>query len=404
MKRIGMLLLFVVGVFPASAQEAQNRVDSARVWYSIGKDYLLKKRYDDAIRDFVKALEYNDTFALAYLDLAQAYLGKATQIYERNHDDSWKAFVDSARVVYETMRKKLPGDSRALQGLGYLYGVVLKDVDRGLSYYREALKLDPENTDVAFGLAKLLETAGRVDEAEQFFKNILAKDSTNDAYAGAYGLFLSRQKRYDEAIPLLERGIRKYPTNKDLLGAYVQSALAINKKSLKNRDILEKALGYLNQLIEMDPGDVQQYIRRADILDRLGQKERALKDLDKAMELNPNYATPYLKKAGILLDLNRGQEAEQLLQKALGLDQVKQYPPYQAAAYSLLGYIYYQRGYRQYKGKDYKAAMNFFKQAKQYYTSCGAISGTPYTATCQEMQKKSEKMEKKAYRKDVGIE
>ncbi len=403
MNRIGLILL-VMAVVPAKAQEAQTQVDSARVWYSIGKDYLLKKRYDDAIRDFVKALEYNDTFALAYLDLAQAYLGKATRIYERNHDDSWKAFVDSARVVYETMRQKLPQDSRSLQGLGYLYGVVLKDVERGLTYYREALKLDPENTDVAFGLAKLLETAGRVDEAEQFFKNILAKDSTNDAYAGAYGLFLSRQKRYEEALPLLERGIRKYPANKDLLAAYVQSALAINKKSLKNREILEKALDYLNQLIEMDPGDVQQYIRRSDILDRLGQKNKALADLDKAMELNPNYATPYLKKAGILLDLNRGQEAEQLLKKALELDQVKQYPPYQAAAYSLLGYIYYQRGYRLFKGKDYKASMDHFKQAKQYYASCSAIPNTPYTSSCQDMQKKSEKMEKKAYRKYVGID
>ncbi len=398
-----MGLVFLMGPGVAQAQMPETPADSAKIWYSIGKDYLLKKRYDDAIRNFKRALSYNDTFALAYLDLAQAYLGKAQKIYEANRNGEWKAWVDSARVVYETMSEKLPEDSRAYQGLGYLYGVVLKEQDKGLEYYRKAVEMDPSNTAAAFGLAKLLARMGRASEADSLFQAIIARDTANVAYRGAYGMFLVDQKRYAEAFAYLEEAIQAYPDNEDLLASYVDAALKVNEKDVTNREALRKALGYLSRLIEKSPRKATLYLKRAKVYEKLGQKSKAIEDLDQVLALSPDYVPALLKKAALLVDLKQYDKAETLLRHILELDEVQNHPAYRAAALSLRGYVYYVWGWNKYKDRAWADAEETFQKAKAFYQACAELA-SPYARSCQDGVAKAEKMEKKAYRKKVGIE
>ncbi len=400
MKRFLWLVLLAT---PVWAQMPETPADSAKIWYSIGKDYLLKKRYDDAIRNFRRALAYNDTFALAYLDLAQAFLGKAQEIYARNHDGDWKVYVDSARVVYETMSQKLPRDSRAYQGLGYLYGVVLKEQEKGLEYYRKAVAMDSTNTAAAFGLAKLMAQMGRAKEADTLFRTIIQRDTANAAYRGAYGMFLVDQGRYREAFPYLEEALEAYPDNADLLRSFVEAALAVNKKEVRNRAALRKALTYISRLLEKSPRDPGLYLKRSQVYEKLGNVDKALADLDQVLALSPNYVPAMLKKAALLVDAKRYDEAERVLGEILGLEEVKSNPQYRAAALSLRGYVYYVWGWNQYRARSWADAESQFRKAKEFYQACAELS-TPYAASCADGVKKAEKMEKKAYRKKVGIE
>ena len=400
MKRLLWLALMVA---PAWAQMPETPADSAKIWYSIGKDYLLKKRYDDAIRNFRRALSYNDTFALAYLDLAQAFLGKAQKIYEQNRNGEWKVYVDSARMVYETMREKIPGDSRAYQGLGYLYGVVLKEQEKGLEYYEKAVAMDSSNTAAAFGLAKLMARMGRAKEADTLFRTIIQRDTANAAYRGAYGTFLVDQKRYEEAFPYLEEALEAYPDNTDLLRNFVEAALAVNKKEVRNREVLQKALTYAGRLIEKSPRDPGLYLKRAQVYEKLGNVDKALADLDQVLSLSPSYVPAMLKKAALLVEAKRYDEAERVLSEILTLDEVPNNPQYRAAALSLRGYVYYVWGWNQFKARSWEKAEEQFRRAKEFYQACAALS-TPYAAGCADGVKKAEKMEKKAYRKKMGIE
>jgi len=400
MRRLLWLGLMAV---PAWAQMPQTPADSAKIWYSIGKDYLLKKRYDDAIRNFQRALSYNDTFALVYLDLAQAFLGKAQEIYAQKQNEEWKAYVDSARVVYETMTRKLPEDSRAYQGLGYLYGVVLKEQEKGLEYYRKAVALDSTNTAAAFGLAKLMAQMGRAGEADSLFRFILRRDTANAAYRGAYGMFLVDQKRYEEAFSYLEEALEAYPENADLLTNFVDAALAINKEQVQNRTVLQKALIYVSRLLEKSPRDPGLYLKRSQIYEKLGNVEKALSDLDQVLALSPGYVPAMLKKAALLVDTKRYDKAERVLSEILAMDEVQKNPQYRASALSLRGYVYYVWGDNHYKARSWADAEEHFRKAKEFYQACAGLS-TPYAASCAEGVKKAENMEKKAYRKKVGIE
>lgn len=401
MKRLAWLFLVLPAV--GWAQMPETPADSAKIWYSIGKDYLLKKRYDDAIRNFRRALSYNDTFALAYLDLAQAFLGKAQEVYEANHNGDWRAFVDSARAVYETMLQKLPDDSRAYQGLGYLYGVVLKEQEKGLEYYKKAVAVDSTNTAAAFGLAKLMAQMGRAKEADSLFRAIIQRDTANVAYRGAYGMFLVDQEQYGKALPYLEEALEAYPDNMDLLRSYVDAALALNQKEVKNREALRKALTNVSRMLEKNPRDATLYLKRSQIYEKLGNVDKAVADLDQVLALSPNYVPALLKKAGLLVDAKRYDEAERVLSQILSLEEVKNNPQYRAAALSLRGYVYYVWGWNQYKARSWADAETQFRQAKEFYQACAALS-TPYAKSCADGVQKAEQMEKKAYRKKVGIE
>ena len=68
----------MLGAQENSAPETTTAIrDSAKVWYSIGKDYFIKKRYEDAVRNFKRALEYDSTF----VELSLIHISEPTRPY-----------------------------------------------------------------------------------------------------------------------------------------------------------------------------------------------------------------------------------------------------------------------------------------------------------------------------------
>ena len=54
----------------------KNKVSQARLYYSFGADYLMKRNYDDAIKNFQRALKESTDFESAAIGLGKAYQGK----------------------------------------------------------------------------------------------------------------------------------------------------------------------------------------------------------------------------------------------------------------------------------------------------------------------------------------
>ncbi|MEO0163937.1 MAG: tetratricopeptide repeat protein, partial [candidate division WOR-3 bacterium] len=224
MKRIAILL--IVGLYSCTtAGEKKPKItpeearDSLKVWYAIGKDYLVKAednraQYDDAIRNFRKAFYYasqiqdkKDTlFKLLLVDYAYAFL--------RNKQ------LDSAEYYYRKLIEADSTDTRGWQGLGFLYGIVNKDYGKAEEFYKKALTFSPDDPDVLFGLAKVYELSGRQDKAKEIYEEAIKKDSQNFALNKSYGNFLFEAGNYKEAIKYLERAynLSEKKDDKKLLG------------------------------------------------------------------------------------------------------------------------------------------------------------------------------------------
>ncbi|MCU0704309.1 MAG: tetratricopeptide repeat protein [Fimbriiglobus sp.] len=107
--------------------------------------------------------------------------------------------IDVARQRFQHALKKDPKNKGALLGLAKLY-TWAGDRDRAVATYSEALKLYPNDKEVAFALMR---THIRFEEwpaAAKACESALALDKENRTFRKAYGVVLAKAERWDEAF------------------------------------------------------------------------------------------------------------------------------------------------------------------------------------------------------------
>jgi Tfp pilus assembly protein PilF len=338
--------------------------DSMKVWYAIGKDYLIKAEdgrasYEDALRNFRKSLYYSqylgnekDTILnLLLVDFAYAFL--------KNNQ------LDSSEYYYTKLTEIDPKDPRGWQGLGFLYGIVRRDYEKAENFYKKALEVSPDNPEVLFGLAKVYELMGKHDMAKKIYDDAIKRDSLNPALNRSYGLFLIEIGDYKGAIYYLERAYRfsEKKDDKKLLENLVD---AYRKAWEKDKTVnLRNSLKYANELVSLDTSNYAYYLKRASIYENIGMLKEALADYKKAYSLNPDAKALLLKQAFIYNDLGNRAEAENLAREVAGSKELDS--NIRASAWSLIGDIRQNRGLELYKNKKYEDAVSTFDSALAAY-------------------------------------
>ncbi len=376
----------------------QERLDSARVWYSVGKDDLLKAldgraEFETAIKELKKAYGYTmakdttgqlDTLRKNIaLDLAYAYL-KSKE-------------VDSSEYYYRAVIGMDSTDPRGWQGLGFLYGIVKEDYVKAEEFYKKALELSPDNPDILFGLAKVYEKAGREEDAEKLYKEALQRNPDNPALNKSYGDFLFEKGKYVEAIEYLEKAYEKRSDNKDLLKTLVDAYLKAKKEGA---DVdLEKALPYATKLIELadTTEKYKYYLKRAKLYEKLGKKKEAIADYEKALELNPNAKALKVRLAYLYDDLGNAAMAEKLAKEVVNDKEIE--ARYRAPAWALLGDIRQRRAIALYKKKKYEQAVSMFDSAIAAYQQAAVLGTGSIKTYAQRQLDRVKKWRKKAWRK-----
>ena len=411
MKRLLLSLILLTGTIFAQEQQQAEPVDSAKVWFSIGRDYLNKNMFEDAIRNFKRSLRCNPNFIPAHLELAKAYIGIGTSYISKGISDTGYMFIDSAEAVYWKIREIDSTDSRGLQGLGFIYSVIKKDYNKAIEYYKSALSVDPENVDALYGLAKVYQNIGEKTAADSVYKAAVNKNPNSVGINYSYGLFLVELSRYDEAIPYLERalqlGIEDKDKEKEVLVAIVKSGVEGGKNK---KELYQKVLPYADTLIKIDSTNYVYYIYRGDIYAGIGKRAQALKDYDAAINLSDNNPVAILKKAMYLTyDLKLYNDAVPVIQKLIGLPELTDY--YKALGYFLLGDAYFgiaNSTYQNAKAKGNRAgageAVRYYEMAKDAYTNALKYADANLKDQIKKRYEMAEKNRSKAFGVWKGIE
>ncbi len=411
MKRLIALIILIGFSAAQQTQPQQEPVDSAKIWFSIGLDYSKKNMFEDAIRNFKRSLKYNSCFIPAHLELAKAYVGLATTYMQRGSNDTANIYLDSAEVVYSKVSQIDSTDSRGWQGLGFIYSVVKKDYNKALEYYKKAVSIDPQNGDALYGLAKTYQIIGEKNKADSVYKAAIQRNPKSVGLNYSYGLFLVELNRFEEAIPYLEKayelGIEDKDKEKEVLLALVKSSLEVGKTK---KDLNNKAINYVNVLIERDSFNYTYYINRGDAFASLGRTTQALKDYDKAIELSGGNAVTYLKKAMYLTyDLKRYNEAIPVIQKLLQVEGLTDY--YRALGYFLLGDSYlgignatYQTAKANNNRKGAGDAAEYYERAKDAYSQALKYADASLKDQISRRYETAEKNRSKAFGVWKGIE
>ena len=224
--------------------------------------------------------------------------------------ESLKAAVASIRVGdYDAGARRclavLQTDER--NGLAWHVLAICREksghLSEALNAYDAALRILPEDANIAHDLARLAQRLGHLDIAEKLLRKFLLIEPGHIEGTNNLACVLRDQKRYQEAIDALRELIQIEQTNPTLwntLGTV-----------LSDQGQMKESLTFFDEALRIDPAFAKARYNRANVLQPLGRPAQALDDLDEALK---GAETPYehammrMARAMTLMGLGRLKE------------------------------------------------------------------------------------------------
>ncbi|WP_428152430.1 tetratricopeptide repeat protein [Brevundimonas sp.] len=248
--------------------------------------------------------------AIRRLSHALADRKGATLKAQRKAIESLKAAVASIRVGdYDTGARRclavLQVDEH--NGLAWHVLAICREksghLSEALNAYDAALRILPEDANIAHDLSRLAGRLGHLDIAEKLLRKFLSVHPGHIEGTNNLACVLRDQKRYQEAIDALRDLIQIEQTDPTLwntLGTV-----------LSDQGQMKESLTFFDEALRIDPAFAKARYNRANALQPLGQAERALADLDKALkgaESPYEHAMMRMARAMTLMGMGRLKE------------------------------------------------------------------------------------------------
>ncbi len=230
-------------------------VDSGAI-YSAAVAALNGKMYDEAEKDFRKAIEIKYSLEDSYINLANLYK-------EKGDKENYKATLAEAREV-------LPSSQEIITAEINIY-LESKEFDKALENLNVAIQNDPQNFLLFFVRGNIYDTKqasmlneGKKDESRPFF------EKAKEDYAKALSV---KEDYFDAAYSL---GALYYNRGAEMLNeANMISDDAKNKAAKEKADQqLRDALPYLEKAHELEPDDVSTMTSLKELYARTNQMEK----------------------------------------------------------------------------------------------------------------------------------
>ncbi len=196
----------------------------------------------------------------------------------------------------------------------YHYGQSLRDagrLDEAFRHYEIAIKYHPGYADAYVELGGVVHEQGQFEKALTYFESALKIKPHLFGALANMGLALSKMGRYDEAAVYLDRASQVAPDN-----MIIYQSMADNE-ALAGR--YESAKKYCRILLDAGFEDPKLLTNYGFSLVQTGEPQKAVEIYRRAIELEPNYLSAYNNLGFALLKLNQIQAAAQAFTKALSL-------------------------------------------------------------------------------------
>jgi tetratricopeptide (TPR) repeat protein len=287
-------------IYPFHTVSSKLEVIDADAYNARGNANFGKKEYDEAIRDYGRAIELDPKFIHGYLNRALAHCQK------KEYDE---AIRDSNKAI-----RLNPRDSQGYHIRGFIYSAKgkytraieeyseatsldpkneLAFIDRGVARthkkqyewarwdFNIAIELNPKNAEAYVGKADNYYLQGAYDLAIKDYSKAIELDPNNAVVYTLRGISYAKKKDYESALRDYDKAIELEPKNS---GLHVEKGVIYLAMRDYNRAIQE-----LNKAIGMDPNNADAYETRGSCYVKLRDYDKAIQDYDKAIELDPEH-------------------------------------------------------------------------------------------------------------------
>ncbi len=211
----------------------------------------------------------------------------------------------SAIAAYDEALRLAPNHVPALMAKARAFRAMNQDAD-ALDAYRRALVIDPHNEDALRGSATILALQARWRESLETVETFLAQ-RPNDVWAlELKGDVLTSLGRRPEALAAFEAAQALDPKNENVRQKIEE--VRVDVPGLLSRALIAsasgnypQALNLFDEILEVDPGNVNALIGKAVAYRRSGKPQEALNCLDLVLRIQPTNASALLNRGNLLL-------------------------------------------------------------------------------------------------------
>jgi tetratricopeptide (TPR) repeat protein len=243
-----------------------------------------------------------------------------------------------------------PGDAQARFYLGRTkYNE--KRFDEAVRAFTECMKLDAKNVKAADNLGLAYEGLGKTEEALAAYRNAVALDAAAPSRSlGPYlnlGTLLAENARASEALPYLEQAVQIAPGDARAHRELGKADLALNR--------LDDAKRELEKTVALEPESAPAHFLLAQVDRKRGLVPDALVETERYTALTGAHSAPDtpLAEARSLVNLGKFIEAERVMRRYLEVHKTS------AEGHFLLGYVLFKR-------QDAKASLEQYTEGAKY--------------------------------------
>jgi tetratricopeptide (TPR) repeat protein len=295
-----------------------NKAELCATREGLGRLHLTMQQLDDALENFQKALELDDSNPAIWTNIG--------------HCLSRKGNVKKALTAFQLAVDLLP-DPLHLYNLGDAY-ISVDNPQKAIPPLIEAVRRNPDHALAHYDLSLAYFMMGRYTEGAEEARAALRTDPEMErvqinlgiSATSNLGICLMNLGKYEDALGWFER-------NRKLLSStYFNIGLTLYKMK---RD--KEALKNIQRALDIKPNNPEYLNLLGKLYTNLGNFKAAEKALRRSLELNPEYADSYYDLGNLMLKLkDRRQEALRCLERAIELNPDMEWTYYCLACYYAL--------------------------------------------------------------------
>ena len=277
--RFIILLIFTV-ILTAQQQIPITSTSTLAInYFKKGLQFEDQNKLDDALINYVSAVQYDSTFALGYMKIAmmkgsfsdkREFMALAMK-YHQLASIGEQLWIKGRDAFYGTGNRKqeysffqklvvlFPTDEKA----NYLFGFVnhhhgKSNTDLAIQYLKKAIEINPDYLTARIDLAYAFIEANKPKKAERLLAETLVKYPFHIDLLDSYAELLLGQLRFNESVEMYNRALKINPknpwsvfgkaTNLNILGKGVQARLLLDELDffqLGERDQRHLMLAYV---------------------------------------------------------------------------------------------------------------------------------------------------------------
>lgn len=298
---------------PAEKAAQPSQTDNrAEAYYNFAMGNYYEQLYEDSSRSEHASLAIEHYKKAYALDPRASVIGeRLAGIYAKSQR------IRDAVLEAQELLKREPDSLAARRLLARIYVHTLGEhstpsgsketVARAIEQYREILRLDPADTDATLWLARLYRFQNDLPHAEEVLRAGLAQEPESEELLRQFAILLLDQGRADEVIALLEK-IADHSPSSELLALLGDACVRLQEHA--------RAESAFSRAVELDPREPEYRRKLAQALLAQGKADAALAQYQSLTELEPAEVQNFLRMAQIYRQLKKLDRAEESLLRA----------------------------------------------------------------------------------------